>query len=271
MVWSGSKREFHEFGRNLQEARRPHPFKRMFQWPRNNRKMLLYASGVIAVLVGLYFVPTGYLAVYPGPVKPMQEMVSVEGYPASTGRLYMVLVMVRDTNLYEALYAVISPRATLWNKQAILGGLSLEEYSKRARQEMEESQRLAVELALEMSGYPVTPDEALPFKVTLDTGDIGGPSAGLMFFLEISSRLRPDEFKPAGKVAGTGILRPDGSVAAVGGIEQKTMAARAAGVQYFIVPWQNEPSARRYAGTMKILPVRDCSEALQALREVSGK
>lgn len=256
---------------DFQQVRKPHPFKRIFRWSKNNRRRLLCATGVLAVLVALYFVPTGYLAVYPGPVKPMHEMVSVEGHPASSDRLYMVLVMVKETNLYEALYAAISPRVTLWSKQAILGGLSFEEYSKRARQEMEESQRLAVKLALEMSGHPVTPGEEPPLKVTLDTGDIGGPSAGLMFFLEISSRLRPDELKPVGKVAGTGILRPDGTVAAVGGIEQKTMAAKAAGIEYFIVPWQNEPSARRYAGTMKILPVRNCSEALQALREVSGK
>ncbi|HHY34516.1 MAG TPA: hypothetical protein GX510_02580 [Firmicutes bacterium] len=271
MLRSRSEGEFREFGGRLQESRRPHPCRRVFRWSKNNRKAVLYAAGVTAVLVGLYFVPSGYLAVYPGPVKPMQEMVSVEGHPASSGRLYMVLVMVKETNLYEALYAAISPRAALWRKEAILGGLSLEEYSEKARQEMEESQRLAVELALEMSGYPVTPGEESPLKVTLDTGDIGGPSAGLMFFLEISSRLKPDELKPTGKVAGTGILRPDGSVAAVGGIEQKTMAARAAGIQYFIVPWQNELSARKYAGTMKILPVRDCSEALQALREVSGE
>ncbi|MBE3518999.1 MAG: hypothetical protein IMW97_01690 [Firmicutes bacterium] len=245
--------------------------KRVFRWSRNNRKALLYAAGVTLLLVILYFVPSGYLAVYPGPVKPMQEIVSVEGHPASSDRLYMVLVIVKETNLYETLYAAISPRATLWSKDAILGGLSLEQYSEKARQEMEESQRLAVKLALEMSGYPLTPGEEPPLKVTVDTGDIGGPSAGLMFFLEISSRLKPDEFKPMGKVAGTGILRPDGSVAAVGGIEQKTMAARDAGIQYFLVPWQNELEARKYAGAMKILPVRDCSEALQALREVSGK
>ncbi len=265
-----SQGDFREFG-DFQKARKPRWFKRIFRWFKDNRRVLLCAAGMIAVLVALYFVPTGYLAVYPGPVRPMQEMVSVEGHPPSSGRLYMVLVMVKEANLYEALYAAVSPRAALWSKEAILGGLSLQEYSKRAREQMEESQRLAVELALEMSGYPVTPEEESPLKVTLDTADIGGPSAGLMFFLEISSRLRPDELKPVGKVAGTGILRPDGSVAAVGGIEQKTMAARAAGIQYFIVPWQNELSARKYAGTMKILPVRNCSEALQALREVSGK
>ena len=242
-----------------------------FSWYRNHRKGVLCCTALVAVLIVVYFIPTGYLAVYPGPVKPVREIVSVEGHDASTGQLYMVLVTVKETNLYEALYAVLSPKIALWSKHAVFGGLSLEEYTQKARQEMQESQRLAAEMAFEMSGYSVMPGEPLPLKVTLDTGDAGGPSAGLVFFLEILSRLMPEQFEPLGKVAGTGILHPDGTIGAVGGIEQKTIAARDAGIEYFIVPWQNTESARRYAGTMKIFPVRDCEEALKVLRQLSDK
>lgn len=250
---------------------RPRVRRRLGGWVKRNRRAVLAIAGFGAVLVSLYFLPTGYLVVYPGPVKPMAEMVSVEGYPQSGGCLFMVLVVVKEANFYETVYAAVNPRVSLWSKQAVLGGRNFEEYSRLAREDMVESQKLAVKLALEMSGFPGDHGEAGGPGIRLDTGDIGGPSAGLMFFLEIASRLNPEVFRPPDKVAGTGILRPDGTILPVGGIEQKTMAARAAGIRYFIVPAGNEPSARKYAGPMKILPVHTCREALEALRTLSRR
>lgn len=236
---------------------------------RGVRRRAVATVFLVVLVASLYFVPTGYLAVYPGPVRPMAEMVSVDGASESTGCLYMVLVVVKEANFFEAVYAAVRPEVALWSKRAVLGGRTFEEYSWLAREDMARSQELAVKLALEMTARGRSGEEFEVPEVKLEAGDVGGPSAGLMFFLEVASRLGPEELRLPGKVAGTGILRPDGSVLPVGGIEQKTIAARNAGIRYFIVPERNESSARRHAGEMKIVPVRDCREALSALRDIA--
>jgi len=107
----------------------------------------------------------------------------------------------------------------------------------------------------------------LPKKVTIDSGDIGGPSAGLAFTLEVMQRLGTD-VTHGYKVAATGEMNLDGTVTAIGGVEQKTWGAREAHAQVFLVPADggNAKEAKRFAGPdLKIIPVRSIGQALQAL------
>ena len=87
----------------------------------------------------------------------------------------------------------------------------------------------------------------LPLKVTIDAGDIGGPSAGLAFALDLLERLGKD-VDHGRKIAATGEINLDGSVGPVGGIEQKTIGVRNSGIRVFLVPaGDNAAEARRYA------------------------
>jgi Lon-like protease len=107
----------------------------------------------------------------------------------------------------------------------------------------------------------------LPVKVTIDSGNIGGPSAGLAFTLEVLRRLGED-VTHGYKVAATGAINLDGSVSAIGGVKQKTWGAREAGAQVFLVPVDggNAKEAKRYAGSnLKIIPVTSLDQALRAL------
>ena len=107
----------------------------------------------------------------------------------------------------------------------------------------------------------------LPVKVTIDSGDIGGPSAGLAFTLEVLRRLG-DDVTHGYKVAATGAINLDGSVSAIGGVEQKTWGAREAGAQVFLVPvdGHNAKDAKKYAGSnLRIIPVTSLDQALAAL------
>jgi len=61
-------------------------------------------------------------------------------------------------------------------------------------------------------------DYDLPVDVTLRTGNVGGPSAGLMFSLAIYDALTPGELTGGKNIAGTGTMDDDGSVGAIGGI-----------------------------------------------------
>lgn len=105
----------------------------------------------------------------------------------------------------------------------------------------------------------------LPVDVHIDLGDVGGPSAGLPFALEIARKLGRDVTHGC-KVAATGELALDGTVAPIGGVEQKTIGARRAGVDIFVVPaGENARDARRYAKGLRILPVRSFQQAFRKL------
>jgi PDZ domain-containing protein len=78
-----------------------------------------------------------------------------------------------------------------------------------------------------------------PFEVKINAGEVGGPSAGLMFTLGIYDRLTPGEMTGGEQVAGTGTIASDGAVGPIGGIQQKLAGAREGGARYFLAPADN--------------------------------
>ena len=103
-----------------------------------------------------------------------------------------------------------------------------------------------------------------PVDVQIDAGSIGGPSAGLAFALDIVDELGEDVDRGRTIVA-TGELTLDGDVVAIGGVEQKTIAARNADADVFLVPDANAAEAREHADGLRIVAVSDFDEALSAL------
>jgi PDZ domain-containing protein len=115
----------------------------------------------------------------------------------------------------------------------------------------------------------------LPFELDIDTGAIGGPSAGLAFTLTLIDELTAGELTGGRNIAVTGTIELDGTVGAIGGLRQKASAVAQAGVDVFIVPAaQGEADierARRAGGDgLLIIPVATVDEALAALEEQGG-
>ena len=105
----------------------------------------------------------------------------------------------------------------------------------------------------------------LPVRVSIDAGNVGGPSAGLAFALEVMQQLGRN-VTHGYRVAATGEMELDGTVAPIGGVRQKVVDAHKADVDVLLVPaGDNAKVARRYAEHLRIIPVRTFGQALRAL------
>jgi PDZ domain-containing protein len=109
-----------------------------------------------------------------------------------------------------------------------------------------------------------------PVDVSIETGLVGGPSAGLAFTLALIDDLTDGELTGGRNVAVTGTIDADGKVGPVGGVAQKTVTARKAGAIAFLVPPDEEKEAKGYAGKMQIIPVKTLADALTALHRLGG-
>ena len=115
----------------------------------------------------------------------------------------------------------------------------------------------------------------LPFEIAFDTGEIGGPSAGLAFTLTLLDELTEGDLLGGADVAVTGTMQLDGSVGPIGGLPQKVSAVRQAGIEHFIVPAGQSAadmaSAREIAGDeVELIVVANVDEALVALERLGG-
>ncbi|MGK5445620.1 YlbL family protein [Micromonospora sp. URMC 105] len=105
-----------------------------------------------------------------------------------------------------------------------------------------------------------------PFTLKIDLGNIGGPSAGLMFALGIVDKLEPADLTGGKIIAGTGTIDDEGRVGPIGGITQKLVGAKKAGAKVFLVPADNCAEAvRNPQPDLPLIKVGSLDEALTAL------
>ncbi len=106
-----------------------------------------------------------------------------------------------------------------------------------------------LDVTVELSSDPTDPNRTivgfvpfdtatvdLPFDVRIDTGNVGGPSAGLAFTLALIDELTPGDLTGGRDIAVTGTIDLEGNVGAIGGLEQKVHAVQQHGGDVFIVP-----------------------------------
>jgi PDZ domain-containing protein len=104
-----------------------------------------------------------------------------------------------------------------------------------------------------------------PFLLSINSGAIGGPSAGLMWALGLTDLLTPGDLPGGRVIAGTGAIDFNGTVYPIGGVEEKVVAAQRAGASVFFAPVKDAPAARRVAGKMAVVAVATYQDALDFL------
>ncbi|MDQ7793699.1 MAG: S16 family serine protease [bacterium] len=123
------------------------------------------------------------------------------------------------------------------------------------------------ELTLGLSVVTRAPRVEGSVEVTIEAGEIGGPSAGLAFALEIVDRLHPDDLVGGRRIAATGTVAQDGRVGPVGGVPFKVWAAEREGADLLLVPLTNLAEAQAAARRLQVVAVASLEEAVSRLGE----
>ena len=127
-------------------------------------------------------------------------------------------------------------------------------------------------------------------EIDFKTSNIGGPSAGLMFTLEIMNQLLDEDMTKGYNIAGTGEMLEDGTVGRIGGADFKVIAASREDVEIFFAPDDDLPDevrevnpgimtnyeeavkmAEKIGTKMKIVPVKNVDDALEYLATLDEK
>jgi PDZ domain-containing protein len=105
-----------------------------------------------------------------------------------------------------------------------------------------------------------------PVDVRIDSRNIGGPSAGMMYALTVIDLLTEGDLTGGNRIAGTGTIRFDETVGPIGGVRQKVYAARGIGADYVLVPADNYADALTAAGDeIEVVSVSTLQDALDFL------
>jgi PDZ domain-containing protein len=192
-----------------------------------------------------------------GKLRPTDVITKVNGTPTPTiGKL-------------RAAFAAVAPGDTVTlgvNRGSAAGSGTTLVVEVKTMADAQDPKRAIVGFAPEQAA-----EIHLPLKVTIDAGNVGGPSAGLAFALEVMEKLGRD-VDHGYRVAATGQIELDGSVTPIGAVKQKIFGVREADADVFLVPaGENARVARRYASGVRVIAVKSFPQALHALATLPAK
>jgi PDZ domain-containing protein len=229
------------------------------------RRAALVAGVAAALVFASTQVAMPYYSIRPGAA--LDAPVRIEGAPdyPPDGRIAMTTASVRRASLAGVVRGWLDGEIDLVHVDGAPIGLGDRAERLNARL-MATSKTTALGVALRRLGYgPVA------VRADIDSGLVGGPSAGLAFTLALLDHLTPGNLTGGRTVAVTGTMASDGRVGPVGAVAQKTVAARRIGAEVMIVPRANYAEAVRHQGSMLVVPVDTLADALTALVQAGGE
>ena len=243
-------------------------------------------------IVGIFLaasmlVPLPYVIEQPGPAKNVLDStikISDQKIYPSTGKLLLTTVLV--TGPSSVLFGVDVLRSWLSADDVVVPRNLIyppdqgsKEINAASAAEMVDSQQSAAAAALAYLKFPVTEKSItgksgvkttkylFPFPVSFSLKDTGGPSGGLVFALGVVEKLTPDDLMNGRVIAGTGTIDKAGHVGAIGGIDDKIVAARRAGATLFLAPVENCSDVTHVPSGITVYSVNTLSEAVNVLKD----
>ena len=240
-------------------------------------------SRVTRILISLFLIaplvlPVNFVLINPGEGNPlfpkMLKVSSPKTYPVD-GQMFLLSIWVTNPDTLvlgsQVLHClakptcVVTPRSIIYPK-ATDDKVELAEGAK----EMKQSQSSAIVATKKLFAkkYPEINLAGLTdasLKVSLK--NTGGPSGGLIFALGLVELLSPDDLLNGRKIAATGTISAAGRVGAIGGVQEKIVAARAAGVELLFISRQNCDEISGEVDGLKVIAISTLEEAYLALKD----
>ncbi|MBS4206914.1 SepM family pheromone-processing serine protease [Bacillus sp. FJAT-50079] len=158
-------------------------------------------------------------------------------------------------------------------------------FTRDGIEQTEKIELISLKNGVNKAGVGIVPEDQVKLhasrNVEINAKDIGGPSAGLMFSLEIYNQATTGDLTKGYEIAGTGTIDMDGNVGQIGGIREKITAVHKAGIDIFFCPKDihandsNEKDvldeAQKQGYSVTIVPVKTLQEAIDYLRDLPPK
>lgn len=113
---------------------------------------------------------------------------------------------------------------------------------------------------------------SFPIKVSINAGNVGGPSAGMMFALAVYDKLTPGALTGGVQIAGTGTIDSAGAVGPIGGIQQKLVGAQRGGAAWFLAPAENcKEVVGHIPDGLQVVKVATFAQARDAVKSIAAK
>ena len=239
-------------------------------------------SRITKFLISLFLIaplvlPVNFVLINPGEANPlfpkMLKVSSPKTYPVD-GQMFLLSIWVTNPETlvlgFQVLHCwakptcVVTPRSVIYPK-ATDDKVELAEGAK----EMKQSQSSAIVATKKLFAkkYPEINLAGLTdasLKVSLK--NTGGPSGGLIFSLGLVELLAPENLLQGRKIAATGTISKSGAVGAIGGVQEKIVAARLAGAELLFISRQNCDEISADVTGLKVIAVSTLEEAYTALK-----
>jgi PDZ domain-containing protein len=246
------------------------------------RALALCGTLVGALFAVAAFVPLPYTLTLPGTTADTlgsyqgATVLTITGAPTrqTSGQLRMVTISATGPgeriSFWTALRGWVNPDEAVLPSDAVYPQTDPTKAQQETEKQMTESQDSATTAAL--AYLHLSPSQV---KVTVDLGDIGGPSAGQLIALGIIDRLagngKGGDLTGGRVIAGTGTIDDQGNVGAVGGVPLKTQAASRDGATVFLLPRAECSDAKvNTPAGLRLVPVNTLTESVAALEALDS-
>lgn len=242
---------------------------------------------VAIFLLASLLIPLPYAVLQPGAGQDvLGTVIKISGAKTYKGSGKLLLTTIYVTSPSSPIFgadilfswfkgeAIVMPREVLYPPNK-----SSQEIKAANAKDMVNSQESATVAALTYLGYDVPRQVKIgkdgkkftvydfPIKVSISLKETGGPSGGLVFGIGIVEKLTPGDLVAARTIAGTGTIDSVGNIGAIGGIDEKIIAAKRAGASVFLAPSENCDDVTHVPEGIKFYSVATLKEAILVLKD----